>query len=146
MSIITEVFPPLEVALKLEPEELAVPLLECLCKIEERQVKTGLLNRYTFTLDRNFEGYSKTENYYDIATAVSEAWMWLEKEGLIAPFPGQVDRDKVFVTNRGRVFRKMGDPKRFKAARYLPHEVLDPQLVAKTRPPFLRRRIRFSCF
>lgn len=138
MSILTEVFPPLEVALKLEPEELAVPLLECLCKIEESQKNAGLLNRYTFTLDRNFEGYSKTENYYDIATAVSEAWMWLEKEGLIAPSPGQRDRDWVFVTSRGRVFRKMGDPKRFKEAKYLPREVLDPQLVAKARPPFLR--------
>jgi hypothetical protein len=34
MSIIEDVFPPIETALALEPEELAVPLLECLCRHE----------------------------------------------------------------------------------------------------------------
>jgi uncharacterized protein (TIGR02391 family) len=137
MSIITEVFPPLEVALKLEPEELAIPLLECLCRIEESGDRSGSLNRYNFTLDSNLRDYCKSGQYFDIATAITEAWMWLEREGLIAPKPDQ-NRDWIFVTRRGREFRKMGDPKRFKTAKFLPHEVLDPQLVAKAGPPFLR--------
>ena len=136
MSIIAEVFPPVDVALKLEPEELALPLLECLCQFEESK-NTGMLNRFNFTQPHALKGYCESHNDEAVTKAIMEAWMWLEREGLIAPAPGQ-SGEWIFITRRGRKFRETGDAHKFKAASLLPHETLDPQLASKVRPPFLR--------
>jgi hypothetical protein len=45
MSLLNEVFSPIDVALEMEPEELAVHLLEPLCRFEESK-SSGMLNRY----------------------------------------------------------------------------------------------------
>jgi uncharacterized protein (TIGR02391 family) len=135
MSLMSKVFPPENIALEMEPEELAVPLLECLCQFEETNAK-GMLNRYTFTLQSNLQEYGQN-NYNEIAKVISEAWVWLEKEGLIAPAPAQTG-DWVFITRRGRKFRQTADVRNYKAASLLPDKTLDPRLASKVRPPFLR--------
>lgn len=137
MSIISETFPQIDVALELEPEELAVPLLECLCRFEEQNYRSGQLNRYNFTLPHTFTDYCNPNQYEAIAKAVTEAWVWLEREGLIAPKPKH-DGEWVFVTRRGKKFRESGNIMKYKAANLLPHETLDPRLAVKVRPPFLR--------
>ena len=135
MSLMSKVFPPEDVALEMEPEELAVPLLECLCQFEETK-STGMLNRYTFTLQSNLQGYG-WNNYDEIAKAISEAWVWLEKEGLIAPAPAKTG-DWIFITRRGHKFRQTADVRNYRAASLLPDKTLDPRLASKVRPPFLR--------
>jgi uncharacterized protein (TIGR02391 family) len=135
MSLMSKVFPPENIALEMEPEELAVPLLECLCQFEETNAK-GMLNRYTFTLQSNLQEYGQN-NYNEIAKVISEAWVWLEKEGLIAPAPTQTG-DWVFITRRGRKFRQTADVRNYRAASLLPDKTLDPRLASKVRPPFLR--------
>jgi len=136
VSLIAKIFPPVDVALQMEPEELAVPLLECLCQFEE--IKTsGMLNRYNFTLRGNLKGYAEQHNYNAIAKIITEAWVWLEKEGLIAPDPGQTG-EWIFITRRGRKFKETADVRNFKAASLLPAETLDPKLASKVSPPFLR--------
>ena len=138
MSIIEDIFPPVETALALEPEELAVPLLECLCRFEESGTSRGMLNRYNFTLDHTFNGYCEPSHYEAIAKAVTEAWVWLEREGLIAPIPGDTSGNWIFVTRRGKKFRETSNVQKFKAANLLPQKTLDPQLAGKVRSPFLR--------
>lgn len=135
MSLMSKVFPPEDIALEMEPEELAVPLLECLCQFEDTKA-TGMLNRYTFTLQSNLQEYGQN-NYNEIAKAISEAWVWLEKEGLIAPAPAQTG-DWIFITRRGRKFRQTADVRNYRAASLLPDKTLDPKLASKVRPPFLR--------
>lgn len=138
MNVIIDVFPPYEVAINLEPEELAVTLIECL-SLFKKQANPRMLNRGNFTSWQTFQDYcEKKDQYGTITEAVSEAWMWLEREGLIAPKPGQEYRDVIFITRRGREFRELGDINKFKAASLLPPEKLDPLLVEKVRPPFLR--------
>jgi len=136
MSLITKVLPPVDIALQMEPEELAVPLLECLCQFDEAK-SSGALNRYNFTLRGNLEDYVEQPEYDEIAKAITEAWIWLEKEGLIAPAPGQTG-DWIFITRRGRKFRQTSDVRSFKAAELLPDKTLDPKLASKVRPAFLR--------
>ena len=136
MGLISDTFPSVEIVLQLEPEELAVPLLECLCQSEEKGAD-GNLNRYNFTLPNELREYAGQEDYVDVAKVVIEAWVWLEREGLIAPKPGQTG-DWVFITRRGRKFRELGDVGKFKAANLLPHETLDSTLASKVRPVFLR--------
>ncbi|MCK4828033.1 TIGR02391 family protein, partial [bacterium] len=95
------------------------------------------LNRYSFTLRGNLKGYAEPNNYNAIAKIITEAWVWLEKEGLIAPDPGQTG-EWIFITRRGRKFRETTDVRNFKAASLLPDETLDPKLASKVSPPFLR--------
>jgi len=135
MSLMNKVFPPVDEALQMEPEELAVPLLECLCQFEETK-SSGMLNRYTFTLQRNLQAYAQ-DKYDVVSKAITEAWVWLEKEGLIAPAPGQTG-DWIFITRRGRKFRETADVRSYRAANLLPHKTLDPKLASKVSPAFLR--------
>jgi len=136
MSLMNKVFPPVDVVLQMDPEELAVPLLECLCQFEEAK-STGMLNRYTFTLQSNLQAYAQ-DNYDAIAKTITEAWVWLEKEGLIAPAPGHQTGDWIFITRRGRKFRETADVRSYRAATLLPDKTLDPKLASKVSPAFLR--------
>ncbi len=135
MPKISDVFPPVEVLLTMEPEELALLLLEYLCQCE-RNRSSGLLNRYNFTLPANLGEYS-AGNYDAVAKVITESWVWLEREGLIAPSPGQKDQ-WIFITRRGYKFRETGDIRSYKAATLLPREILDPALASKVGPAFLR--------
>lgn len=138
MNIIKDVFPPYEVAINLEPEELAVSVIECL-SLFKKQGNPSMLHRGNFTSWQTFQDYCEQQDQYGkITEAVSEAWIWLEREGLIAPKPGQEYRDVIFITRRGRTFSESGDINKFKSASLLPPEKLDPILVEKVRPAFLR--------
>ena len=86
-----DLLPDQEVLLSLEPEELAHAVLKVLVAEGERG---GLLNSYNFTLNGNLTGY---QSYDRVARAVMEAWVWLEREGLIAPRPGDSNNTWVFV-------------------------------------------------
>jgi hypothetical protein len=133
-----------DVALQLEPEELAVPLLKILWQCQDTK-QSGLLNRYNFTLPGSLKDYTDPSNHEVVARAITEAWVWLEREGLIAPQPGQTG-DFVFVTRRGNKFRETPGVINFKAASLLPSETLDPTLVRKVRAPFLREDYELAIF
>ncbi len=131
----TDVFPPVDILLQMEPEELAVPLLEYLCQCEGTS-SSGLLNRHNFTTPESLREYSGG-NYGPVAKAITESWVWLEQQGLIAPSPGQ-RYEWIFITRRGYKFRKTMDVRSYKAAALLPDATLDPKLASKVHPAFLR--------
>jgi uncharacterized protein (TIGR02391 family) len=138
-ATIKEIFPPIDVALELEPEELAVPLIKYMnvgTKHNLHNTVSAFKGRQIGFRDSSDE-YCQPNQYEALAKAVAEAWVWLEREGLIAPFP-ETGRDWVFITKRGQEFREKGDVQQFKAANLLPKETLDSRLVAKVRPDFLR--------
>jgi len=135
VSRITDIFPGVETAVQLEPEELAVPLLEYPCQMEERRGgNTPHLG--DFLSSESLRDYAGSR-YDELIKVATEAWMWLLHEGLIAPHPTR-GGNWVFVTRRGNKFRRLGDPEKFRAANMLPHDTLDPTLASKVRPPFLR--------
>jgi uncharacterized protein (TIGR02391 family) len=144
MPLMSEILPPVETLLQLQPEELAVPLLEILCRFEDNP-GSGHLNRHNLLSSNNSEEYCERPRWDDVAKALAEAWIWLEREGLIAPRPDET-RDWVFVTRRGKQFRTQSDPRQFKATQLLPAETLDPTLAAKVRPPFLRSDFESAVF
>jgi|GEM_PF-5921297 len=55
MSLVSQVFPPIDDALVLEPEELAVSLIECLCKPKDDPFTTNP-NKNNFTQSHNTLG------------------------------------------------------------------------------------------
>ena len=93
-----ELIPDAEALLALEPEELAGPLLQDLNNLP--QGSGGQLNRYNYTLPHTLTGFP-ADQQHAIAEAITEAWVWLEREGLLAPKPGS-QGEWVYITGRGR--------------------------------------------
>src|SRR5262245_15953322 len=97
MKSIYEMIPDPEVLLALEPEELAGVILEYLNSLGPGD--RGQLNRHNFSLPHTYQQYPPSSQK-DVGRALMEAWVWLEREGLIAPDPGQ-GHEWIFVTRRG---------------------------------------------
>ncbi len=132
MERLSDLVPDADALLGLEPEELAGYLIEFLNSMPpDRQ-----LNRYNLTLQSNFEAYPQLLQP-QVAQAVMEAWMWLEREGLLAPVPGS-QGDWVFITRRGRTLRNHLDLAALRSASLLPRKTLHPVLATKVWAAFLR--------
>ena len=131
---IKDILPPPEVAGTLEPEELAIFVLECL-REEERAGRPP--NRHNFTT-RPHLGEWAGDRYPELSQCVMEAWVWLEREGMIAPIPGDVYGHFFFVTRRGHRLQSESDLQRYQWIQLLPKERLDPVLAEKVIHVFLR--------
>ena len=122
--------------LALEPEELAGVVLQVLISCEERGER-GHLHRNNFVNAEAANCTPDTDKQEEIRKALVEAWIWLEREGLIAPQPGQ-SADWIFVTRRGK---QIGGPEGLEAyqrANQLPKAMLHPRIATKVWAPFLR--------
>lgn len=117
----------------MEPEELAPFVLKYLANLPEQSV-----NRYNFTNHANPE-YSEYSggNPEKFCHRLMEAWVWLEKEQFIAPKPG-TQGDWAFITRRGKKILAGNDFDAYKQGTLLPSHDLDPILVEKVKPLFLR--------
>lgn len=138
MATLNDVLPPPPQALELPPEELAVFILKYLSQLPLDG--SGHLNRYNFTLSSNVIPYSGRELSDKMARAFMEAWIWLEREGFLAPKPGDTG-NWVFITRRGHQLIesfKTSDFKAYQLGDLLPSKNLDPVLVKDVRPLFLR--------
>jgi hypothetical protein len=133
MSFLDE-FPPIENAMEMEPEELAPFVLKFLSTKE----KTGEMNRYNFTLGTNPELAKYAGGYLnEFCKRLTEAWIWLEKEMFLAPKPG-ARGDWVFITRKGKRVLESQDFNTYQKSYLLPSENLDPLLVRKVKPAFIR--------
>ncbi len=122
-----------EEILSLAPEELAGIVLDFLCR---QETNSGYLHRGNFTLTGVVAGFP--ERYQEpIQQAMIEAWVWLEREGLIAPKPGATG-EWVFVTRRGRRAQNAEGVAAYRHASMLPKQLLHPALVQKVWPLFIR--------
>jgi uncharacterized protein (TIGR02391 family) len=66
-----------------------------------------------------------------------EAWVWLEREGLIAPKPGQ-SGEWVFVTRRGRKIKDRSGLDSYRRSDLLPRHLLHPIIAQKVWSAFIR--------
>src|SRR5882672_10158906 len=85
MPTLYSLIPDPAVVLGLEPEELAGYLIEYLNSLPP--FEQANLNRYNFSLDHTFQEYPQPSRN-DMAKAWMEAWMWLERDGMLIPKPG----------------------------------------------------------
>ena len=135
MSItLFSLIPDLDSLLSLEPEELAGPILEVLNSIDHRN--TGQLNLNNFVNVNSHQQYPQGR-LQELQEAVTEAWVWLEREGLLAPRPGH-SNGFVFVTRRGRRLQNSTGIKAYRSANLLPKEQLHPTIALKVWSSFLR--------
>ena len=76
--------------------------------------------------------------YNEVSLALAEGWMVLEREGLLAPEPGDSRGMWFFVTKRGRALQSRADFEAYRRGNLLPHSFFDPVLSTTVRPLFLR--------
>jgi uncharacterized protein (TIGR02391 family) len=134
MARIFDLMPDHELLLSLEPEDLAGVVLQYLNSLS--QMDSGQLNPHNFSLPGNLGGYPP-QHVKAIGRALMEAWVWLEREGLIAPVPGSPG-NFVFVTRRGQQMQKPDDLRAYRNAGLLPRHLLHPSLVGKVVAPYVR--------
>lgn len=131
--MVERIVPDPEALLALEPEEVAGIVLEHL----NIQSANGItLNRHTFSLEQTVHGYPP--HYHQrLREALMEGWVWLEREGLLAPLPGH-SGEWVFITRRGRRLQRAADLAAYRQANLLPRQQLHPVIAQKVSPAFLR--------
>ena len=128
------IIPDAETLLTLEPEELAGVVLAYLNSLTPQE--GGQLNRYNFSLPHTVQDYP-AEYQTKISQALMEAWVWLEREGLIAPKPGE-QGGWVFITRRGKQLKKAADLAAYQRGDMLPKRLLHPVIAQKVWATFLR--------
>lgn len=130
MSIKT-IFPSVEIALELEPEDLAPFVLKYLS--EQRNI-----NRYNFTLGSNPELIEYAGGRIEeFSKRLMEAWMWLEKQIFVAPQPGQ-QNDWAYITKRGQKVLQEENFDSYKKGDNFPWDRIDPVLIRKVKSDFLK--------
>lgn len=133
-NMIFSIIPDPEALLALEPEELAGVVLEYLNSLPHSE--SGQLNRYNFSLPHTVNEYPR--QYQDrISQALMEAWVWLEREGLIAPEPG-AKGEWVFITRRGEQIINASDLDAYRRSDILPKRILHPIIAQKVWAAFIR--------
>lgn len=124
-----------EILLELEPEEVAGVVLEFL--ILNESGNSNVLNSHNFSLPTTVEGYP-SERKGEILKVLMEGWVWLEREGLIAPQPGRFDGHGVFITRRGHRIGNRDELRAYRRANLLPKDQLHPIISIKVWPEFIR--------
>lgn len=128
---IYDIMPDHKALLILEPEEIAGVVLEYL-----NLQNPPNLNRYNFGLNHIVEKYP-SEYQKEISQALMEGWMWLEREGLIAPRPGS-EGEWFFITRRGKKVRNRAGLDAYRRTDLLPRNLLHPQIAQKIWSAFIR--------
>ena len=126
-----DIFPPIETALDMEPEELAPFVLRHLKKAG------GKINRYNYSLI-SAEKKEYAGEYIDrFQRQLMEAFVWLEREMFLAPTPGEGGEWR-FITRRGEKALEEEDFTAYVKGSLLSSGTLHPILVRKVKPLFLR--------
>lgn len=124
-------FPPPEQALELDDEELGVFILRFLAEVGESDDNVLNLNNFLLRL-KDYTPDFKPE----INEAFTEAWMWLEREGFLAPHRGK--REWQYITKRGRGLLRNDNLDSYRKGNLLRAMNLDPTLTRKVKPTYLR--------
>jgi uncharacterized protein (TIGR02391 family) len=125
-----DVLPDPDALLALEPEELAGYVLEYLNALPP---DSSELNRHNFHLPHTVQGYPQGRQK-EILGALMEAWVWLEREGLLIPTQDQWRA----ISRRGRRLTTRSDVETFRKTNMLPLSLLHPSIATKVWAEFLR--------
>ncbi|KQV73023.1 TIGR02391 family protein [Rhizobium sp. Root1220] len=151
MKDLVAVIPEVDLLLSLEPEELAGKLLFILrrrLQRGERYVHLGnCLNELS---GRDFSegapGYSQNR-IEDVKVAVSEAWLWLQAQGLLVPAPDSNGQNGFrILSRRAQTFEDETAFARHNVARLLPKEILHARFADRVWSAFVRGEFDVAVF
>lgn len=137
MRELVQAIPDVDVLLGLEPEELGAKILFLLRK------RFGQAQFHPVNMKLELEQAQRPNPYAqrwgEISLALSEAWAWLEAQGLIVPANG-LDGGEGWrrMSRRALKFESEADFSRFAVARSLPREALHPRIAETVWMAFMR--------
>lgn len=139
MPAIHQIVPNAEDLLALEPEEAAAVLLQYINSGQEgssaqRPLKRGNLFATSMSPANGYAPQYRAR----VSELLMAAWVWLEREGLLLPAPGQQDRDWVFVSERGRRLLSKEDFAAYRYSSLFPRSTLHPAIASNTYALFVR--------
>ncbi len=132
-----------EILLALEPAELAGYLIEYLNGLPPYEQMN--LNRYNFGLPNNILAEYPEPSRDSVGRAWLEAWMWLEREGMIVPRPGQ-QGEWMCLSRRGQKMKGRLDLTAYQKAMRLPKQVLHPAIAQKVWSQYVREEYDTAVF
>lgn len=145
MSDLTEQLPDPDILVSLNPDEVAGYLLEFFQSIPEKERQKRVMR-----LDW-LGGSSPVDDLPDkyrepVSMALMEAWSWLERHGLIVPYPQRIAEGSYFITKYGRSLKGRADIDAFRRRMALPKSILHPRIQEKAWPTFLRGDLDTAIF
>jgi len=149
MLDLPQAIPDVEVLLALEPEELGAKLLFLLR--ERSQNKTFNLSDMTHDLwEQRLHTHQLPYPQHrqgEVNLALSEAWAWLEAQGLIVPAPDSSGRGGWRVlSRRAKRFENQAQFAQYAVARRLPKEALHPKISETVWMAFMRGEFDVAVF
>lgn len=148
MLELARAIPDVDVLLALEPEELGAKLLFLLRKDSNREfsphnLRAELWNQVAPFQQSPYPRHRKNE----IDLAMSEAWAWLEAQGLIVPSPGTNGQNGWrFLSRRAKRFQDEKEFAQYKFARMLPKDILHPRISQGVWMAFMRGEFDVAVF
>jgi len=139
MQGLSAAIPDPAVLLALEPEELGAKMLFILRTAGSGKFHPG--NMLGDLWRDNAAGHPSypREREHEITIAVTEAWAWLEAQGLIIPEPGYNGQNGWrLLSRRAMKFESEANLADFAAARLLPRELLHPTIAELVWMSFIR--------
>lgn len=135
------------VLLALPREELAGPLLEVLASYGGSPNQPPRPAEFIGALyyQQPNPKYPR-EHQREVERAISEAWGWLEREGLIAVDWTNINDDSYYVTVRGRAVTGKDQFEVYRTASKLPRELLHPKLQDDVWLNFIRGKFDTAIF
>ncbi|MBX3598407.1 MAG: TIGR02391 family protein [Rhizobiaceae bacterium] len=151
MRDLERVIPNAELLVSMEPEELAAKLILVIKRrISSTPSRNVILHNWLseLTIRGNDGGLPFGGTLRgDIETAVTEAWVWLEAQGLLIPAPGTNGQNGWRVlSRRAASFESEDDFTKFQAERFLKREFLHPKIATKVWAAFLRGEYEVAVF
>jgi uncharacterized protein (TIGR02391 family) len=131
--------PTVEALLEIEPEDLGLILIGLVHTTPGQQNSNFTISQFVMPIfNASVPGYpQQTHIRQAVFRAVAEAWQWLQTEGLIMPAPDQ-SNDWFCLTRRAHRLKNPADLNAYRKRGLLPTESLQPLLLEKVRPMFLR--------
>jgi uncharacterized protein (TIGR02391 family) len=151
MYELPRVIPDAEVLLALEPEELGAKLLFLLRKRSPtmKMFRPDILNAELWpqtTLPGQQTSYPQNRREA-IDVALTEAWAWVEAQGLSVPSPDSNRQNGwLILSRRARRFESEAEFANYAVARMLPREMLNPRIADKVWMAFMRGEFDVAAF
>ena len=144
MPTLVHLIPDSETVLSMSVPDLAGYVLESL--MSAATISSGNWHRRNF-IGAAMQEYAppRTGGNKDVAVAISEAWSWLEANGLICRNPEQ-DNEWFVATRLGRSAQNHDAVRKMVGAAELPGRFLHPDLLLHARPLFLQSRFDTAVF
>src|ERR1043166_2549688 len=131
MKLLSQLIPLDTDVLALEPEELAGALLEVLLSYPEHDANWCRNN--FFNSNTGIQGYPP-QHGDEIKGALMEAWIWLEREGLLLPRVSDPYGLWYVPSRRAKRMKDRGGYESFRKTDLLPRVVLHPETTSKVEP------------